>query len=141
MAWAVAVLAPALAAAGSVAVVVRGPAQLAVGSVDDASVPGPRQATASQVKAKEVPLAVELPSIGVSASMVRLGLDDSSGLEAPWEFGVTGWWSGGSLPGDPGPARWWSATWTPTPGPPCSPACAGWPPAILSGCRSATAGW
>jgi sortase (surface protein transpeptidase) len=50
------------------------------------------------------PLRVVIPAIGVDAAVIRLGLNPDDTLEVPTDFGVTGWWSGGTLPGRPGPA-------------------------------------
>jgi hypothetical protein len=50
------------------------------------------------------PTRVMIPTIGVDAPVVPLGLDDAGALEAPREFAQTGWWTGGSWPGERGPA-------------------------------------
>ncbi len=47
---------------------------------------------------------IVIPSIGVDASIVRLGLNADGTLEVPVDFATAGWWSGGPYPGDPGPA-------------------------------------
>jgi sortase (surface protein transpeptidase) len=50
------------------------------------------------------PLRVVIPAIGVDAPVIRLGLNSDDTLEVPTDFGVTGWWSGGTVPGRRGPA-------------------------------------
>jgi sortase (surface protein transpeptidase) len=50
------------------------------------------------------PVRVQLPSIGVDAPMVPLGLDAAGALEAPDGMAETGWWTGGPEPGEAGPA-------------------------------------
>jgi hypothetical protein len=50
------------------------------------------------------PVRLEIPAIGVSARIVRLGLNPDRTLEVPSDFADTGWWSGGPRPGEPGPA-------------------------------------
>ena len=50
------------------------------------------------------PTRVEIPSIGVDAPLIRLGLDARGALEVPERFDVAGWWTGGARPGERGPA-------------------------------------
>jgi sortase (surface protein transpeptidase) len=50
------------------------------------------------------PVRVQIPSIGVDAPLIRLGLDPKGALEVPKDFDVAGWWTGGSRPGERGPA-------------------------------------
>jgi hypothetical protein len=50
------------------------------------------------------PVRVEIPAIGVRATLVALGLDAAGALEAPKGFSEAGWWTGGARPGEPGPA-------------------------------------
>ena len=50
------------------------------------------------------PVRIEIPSIGVNAPLIGLGLDAHRALEAPKRFDVAGWWTGGSRPGERGPA-------------------------------------
>ena len=50
------------------------------------------------------PVRIEIPSIGVRAPIIRLGLNPDRTLEVPTDFGDAGWWSGGPRPGEPGPA-------------------------------------
>jgi sortase family protein len=51
-----------------------------------------------------LPVRVRMPSVGIDAPLVRLGLDAKGALEVPERFDVAGWWSGGSRPGERGPA-------------------------------------
>lgn len=47
---------------------------------------------------------VKIPSIGVNAPMIRLGLNRDETLQVPASASETGWWSGGSFPGRRGTA-------------------------------------
>jgi sortase (surface protein transpeptidase) len=48
------------------------------------------------------PERVEIPAIGVSSSLVRLGLNPDRTMEVPGEFQVAGWFTGGPQPGQLG---------------------------------------
>jgi sortase (surface protein transpeptidase) len=61
----------------------------------------PKRKVARRVAA---PVRVQIPTIGVDAPLVRLGLDARGALEAPKGFDEAGWWTGGSRPGERGPA-------------------------------------
>jgi sortase (surface protein transpeptidase) len=50
------------------------------------------------------PVRIRIPAIGVSAAVVRLGLEPDGTLEVPSDFGDTGWYTGGPAPGETGPA-------------------------------------
>ncbi len=50
------------------------------------------------------PTRVLVPSIGVDAEVIRLGLNPDRTLEVPSDFSQAGWWTGGSMPGEDGPA-------------------------------------
>lgn len=50
------------------------------------------------------PVRVEIPSIGVSSPLVRLGLNRDRSMEVPGNFQVAGWFTGGPQPGQLGPA-------------------------------------
>jgi sortase (surface protein transpeptidase) len=63
--------------------------------------PAPRPARRERAA---IPVRVEIPSIGVRAPVIKLGLNPDRSLEVPQDFGDTGWWSGGSRPGERGPA-------------------------------------
>ena len=59
---------------------------------------------ARRAKRPALPVRIEIPAIGVRAPVIRLGLNPDKTLEVPTDFGDTGWWSGGSRPGERGPA-------------------------------------
>ena len=63
--------------------------------------PAPRPARRERAA---IPVRVEIPSIGVRAPVIKLGLNPDRSLEVPTDFGDTGWWSGGARPGERGPA-------------------------------------
>jgi sortase (surface protein transpeptidase) len=50
------------------------------------------------------PVRVEIPAIGVSSSLVRLGLNRDGTMQVPGDFQVAGWFIGGPQPGQLGPA-------------------------------------
>jgi sortase (surface protein transpeptidase) len=50
------------------------------------------------------PVRVEIPAIGVSSPLVRLGLNPDGTLQVPGDFQVAGWFTGGPQPGQLGPA-------------------------------------
>jgi LPXTG-site transpeptidase (sortase) family protein len=50
------------------------------------------------------PVRVEIPAIGVSSPLVRLGLNPDRTMEVPGDFQVAGWFTGGPQPGQLGPA-------------------------------------
>ena len=64
----------------------------------------PAAAHPDKARRPAVPVRVLIPSIGVNAPVVKLGLDRHGALEAPKGFAETGWWSGGARPGERGPA-------------------------------------
>ena len=49
------------------------------------------------------PVHVRVGAIGVDAEVVPIGLDVNRALAVPRDAQVTGWWSGGSIPGENGP--------------------------------------
>jgi Sortase domain len=51
-----------------------------------------------------VPVRLEIPSIGVSTRLQRLGRAGDGTVEVPSEWGVAGWYADGTRPGDPGSA-------------------------------------
>ena len=87
-------------------------------SGDEAPPPLPERTVAAQATASPAddsrptrparrvaaPVRVQIPSIGVDAPLIRLGLDARGALEVPESFDVAGWWSGGTRPGERGPA-------------------------------------
>ena len=50
------------------------------------------------------PVAVVLPSLGVRAEVIELGLDPEGALEVPEDPAEVGWWRGGPAPGEEGAA-------------------------------------
>jgi LPXTG-site transpeptidase (sortase) family protein len=50
------------------------------------------------------PVRIVIPSIGLSAPVVPLGLNPDHTLQVPRHFGDTGWFRGGPEPGEPGAA-------------------------------------
>jgi hypothetical protein len=50
------------------------------------------------------PARLEIPAIGVSSSLVRLGLNADGTMQVPGDFQVAGWFTGGPQPGQLGPA-------------------------------------
>ena len=51
-----------------------------------------------------LPQRLEIPTIGVSTRLQRLGRASDGTVEVPSEWGVAGWYAGGTRPGDPGSA-------------------------------------
>jgi sortase (surface protein transpeptidase) len=88
----------------------RAPADPAVASTPT-GVPAPettiRKATATTrelVRRSPPPVRIEIPSIGVSSALVRLGLNPDGTMQVPGDYGVAGWFTGGPAPGETGPA-------------------------------------
>jgi sortase family protein len=50
------------------------------------------------------PVRIAVPSAGISARVVPVGLTRDRALQVPSDAHVTGWWKGGPRPGQPGPA-------------------------------------
>jgi sortase (surface protein transpeptidase) len=50
------------------------------------------------------PVRLEIPTIGVSSPLVRLGLNPDGTMQVPGDFQVAGWFTGGQQPGQLGPA-------------------------------------
>jgi Sortase domain len=50
------------------------------------------------------PVRLEIPAIGVSAPLVRLGLDRDGRMQVPGDFQAAGWFTGAAEPGQLGPA-------------------------------------
>jgi sortase (surface protein transpeptidase) len=50
------------------------------------------------------PVRVEIPAIGVSSRLVRLGLNADGTMEVPRDNDRAGWFTGGAMPGQDGPA-------------------------------------
>jgi sortase (surface protein transpeptidase) len=87
----------------------RGPADpgIATPTVVTASVTTTGKATATSrgpVRRSPPPVRIEIPAIGVSSALVRLGLNPDGTMQVPDDYGVAGWFTGGPAPGDTGPA-------------------------------------
>jgi sortase (surface protein transpeptidase) len=67
-----------------------------------AAPPKPAPSRSAPTPAAVPPPAVKIPSIGVAATMIPLGLTSDGRLEVPEDYDVPGWWSGGPEPGGPG---------------------------------------
>jgi sortase (surface protein transpeptidase) len=50
------------------------------------------------------PVRLEIPAIGVSSPLLRLGLNPDGTMQVPGDFQVAGWFTGGPQPGQLGPA-------------------------------------
>ena len=50
------------------------------------------------------PVRVEIPAIGVSSRLIRLGLNADGTMEVPRDYDLAGWFTGGAMPGEDGPA-------------------------------------
>ena len=55
-------------------------------------------------RATPVPVRVEIPRIGVSSPLQRLGRAPDRTVEVPTDWHLAGWYAGGPRPGDPGSA-------------------------------------
>jgi len=56
------------------------------------------------VRRSAPPVRVEIPAIGVSSELVRLGLNPDGTMEVPGDYARAGWFTGGPAPGEIGPA-------------------------------------
>jgi sortase (surface protein transpeptidase) len=64
----------------------------------------PATSTTALARGAAPPVRIRIPAIGVSAAVVRLGLNRDGTLQVPADFGVTGWFTDGPAPGETGPA-------------------------------------
>jgi Sortase domain len=55
-------------------------------------------------EATPVPVRIDIPRIGVTSSLDRLGRARDKTVEVPTRWEVAGWYAGGARPGDPGSA-------------------------------------
>lgn len=55
-------------------------------------------------KATPVPVRIDIPRIGVTSSLDRLGRAPDKTVEVPTRWEVAGWYAAGTRPGDPGSA-------------------------------------
>ena len=91
---AAAVAAPQPAAAGP------SPSPLAGATRTPAASPGRDSAALPRSR----PTSIEIPAIGVSSSLVELGLTAGGALQVPQDFDLAGWYQLGPTPGERGPA-------------------------------------
>jgi sortase (surface protein transpeptidase) len=56
------------------------------------------------VRPSAPPVRIQIPAIGVSSALVRLGLNPDGTMQVPGDYGVAGWFTGGPAPGETGPA-------------------------------------
>jgi Sortase domain len=61
-------------------------------------------AAAAVRRPAQPPVRIEIPAIGVSAGVIRLGLNRDGSMQVPKDFALTGWFTGGPAPGETGPA-------------------------------------
>ena len=80
--------------------------QKSPGAISTISRPGPAAHISGSVKTDEtglspsVPTAVKIPKIGVSSSLVSLGLAADGTLQVPTDFSKAGWYVSGAYPGE-----------------------------------------
>jgi hypothetical protein len=90
------------AQAGSAATTIAGPASRQAGTgtftVVDVPIRSWRRLPPSP------PLRLEIPAIGVSAPLVRLGVGRDGRMQVPGDFQAAGWFTGAAEPGQLGPA-------------------------------------
>jgi Sortase domain len=58
--------------------------------------------TADPVLSAVAPMQVSIPSVGINAPIVRLGLNADRTVEVPASFGLAGWYQGSAVPGEAG---------------------------------------
>ncbi|MHB1008867.1 MAG: class F sortase [Propionibacteriaceae bacterium] len=61
-------------------------------------------ATPSATLAQPAPTLISIPAIGVSSTLVRLGLTEDGALEVPTQAMAAGWYTGSPVPGVVGPS-------------------------------------
>jgi hypothetical protein len=69
-----------------------------------ATTTGPAGAAPTRRRRPAPPVRVEIPAIGVSSRLVRLGLNPDGTMEVPRDFALAVWFTGGAMPGQDGPA-------------------------------------
>jgi hypothetical protein len=74
------------------------------GATSDQAVPGPAGAVTSTTPPGLRPVRIAVPSIGVDASMVDLGIAGDGSIEVPRDPDQVGWLDASPAPGDQGPA-------------------------------------
>jgi sortase (surface protein transpeptidase) len=98
-----ALLVTALAACGDAPAAPAGAPSPTLARATPTTTSGPSPSTAL-ARPSLAPTHIRIPAIGVSASVVRLGLERDGTLQVPGDFGVTGWFTGSPAPGETGPA-------------------------------------
>lgn len=86
---------------GTVAVLAGAPPEAAVAGSPPAPVVRAAPAASSSAPA---PVSVTVPSVGLSSSLVPIGVDATGALVPPADFGQAGWFDAGVAPGQVGPA-------------------------------------
>jgi hypothetical protein len=66
--------------------------------------PAPRQLVDVVDREAPRPRHIDIPAIGVSAGVIRLGLEPDGSMQTPDDWGDTGWYEPGNEPGERGPA-------------------------------------
>lgn len=54
--------------------------------------------------ARSAPVRLDIPSVGIDTSLLRLGLNGDGTLQVPWRPLLAGWYTGSPTPGQLGPA-------------------------------------
>lgn len=65
---------------------------------------GDRPAASTTPRRVARPRRIRIPAIGVSAPVIRIGLNKDRTIQVPKDFGETGWYRYGPKPGENGPA-------------------------------------
>ena len=73
------------------------PDRFLVPEVEEIDTPAPEEAAPEPVAA---PTGISLPSIGVDAPLVDVGLEDDGGMEIPHDVSTAGWYELGVAPGE-----------------------------------------
>ncbi|HYT29880.1 MAG TPA: class F sortase [Actinomycetota bacterium] len=81
-----------------------GPTSGTAGTGGTQAQPGGTLVTAGTVAGSTGRFRVVIPSLGVDAAVIDLGLNPDGSLQVPSEFTVAGWYAGGPQPGQVGPA-------------------------------------
>ncbi len=97
----VAAMIPALSASSAVQFIVTSPSRIRP-AWEDSAWAGPPLTERRQDRQVADPNRVVVPSIGVTADVVALGLEPDGTLEVPEDFDVTGWYQDGPEPGELG---------------------------------------
>jgi sortase (surface protein transpeptidase) len=65
---------------------------------------GPADGPSTTTNEGLLPAFVNVPTIGATSRLIRLGLQPDGRLQVPEDFSVAGWYERGAAPGSPGPA-------------------------------------